>query len=131
MIALRVRRVPESENRVTDIFHDRAVGVMNALRDGGLKITVHVPRQLIRVHAFGDRSETGNVAEKNGQRFFFCAGAEQFFVARKFFHQLRRKVKGQRLLVQFVLDVKPDGVENNRGNQGREDLNQHDRPGEP
>src|SRR5947208_6659676 len=88
VITLRVRRVPESENRVADIFDDGAVGVMNALRDGGLKITVHVPRQLIRVHAFGDGSEIGNVAEKNRQRFLFRAGAEQFLVARKFFHQL-------------------------------------------
>ena len=92
VIALRVRRIPEGENRVTDIFHDGAVGVMNALRDGSLKINVHVPRQLIPLHAFGDGSEIGNVAEKDRERFLLRAGADQFFVARKFFHQLRRKV---------------------------------------
>src|SRR5204863_6514339 len=127
-----VGRVPESENRVTDIFHDGAVSVMNALRDGCLKIAVHVPRQLIRVHAFGDGREAGDVAEENRQRFLFRAGPEQFLVARKFFYQLRRKVKRQRLLVQFVLDIKMDGIENDRREKRKGYLYcRDDQPGKP
>src|SRR6266850_2974428 len=63
MVGLQVRRVPESEDGIPEVFDDGTIGGMDALGHSGPEVIVHYQGKFVGIHAFGEGSEAGNVAE--------------------------------------------------------------------
>ena len=134
VIGLRFGCVPEGEDGIANVFHDRAIGGMNAGADRPLEILVHHLGQFIGVHAFGNGSEAGNVAEKNREFHFLSAGLEDtaVLVTRELLHELRREIHGHGLLEELVLQLRLHPVVEHCPAQGGRDLDRHHRePGKP
>ena len=132
MVGLQFRRVPKGKDGIPDILDYRPVGGKDAMLHRALEIIIHRLGQVVRIHAFGDAGETGNVAKENGQQLLFRARLEEFGILGKLLDQLGRKIKGQRLLDFLLFHVQLHGVDGHRERRCQGELCQHkDQPCEP
>ena len=107
VIGLRDRCVPNRKESVADQFHEKAIRLVNA-RNRFLEIIVHQLRELARSHALGDSGEVRDVGEHNAEKLLFRAGLQQLPLAQKLFRPCRRKMPGQALLQQLVVEIQPE-----------------------